>query len=1101
MYGRTSGIAGKRRFRGGWVLNGFRWGWRAAGFASLGLIPMAGALWSQAATLAPQNPSKKAKLAYNQDIRPILAENCFPCHGPDSAARKADLRLDRPEEAAANRSGRFPLKKGDPANSEVFKRITGRGPIMPPPSSHKKLTPSQIATLKQWIFEGASYERHWSLIPPVRPELPAVKDTKWVRNPVDRFILAKLEAAGLKPNPEADRRTLARRLSLDLVGLPPDAAEVEEFVNDKSPDYFEKYVDRLMAKPQWGEHRGRYWLDAARYADTHGIHFDNYREMWSYRDWVINAFNRNLPFDQFTIEQLAGDLLPNPTLDQLVATGFNRCNITTNEGGAIDDEYIVLYARDRTETVGWTFLGTTMNCAVCHDHKFDPIAMRDFYSLSAYFNNSTQRAMDGNVKDTPPIIPVPLLQDRPRWDAIQGELKTVRAKADERKAAARPEFEKWLAGADTARIVEGIPADGLRLHLPLNEGSGVAVKGTMDGQPLNVNASKEPLWDVGYVAEKSFQRKGGSVVEIPAAGDFEKDQGFSYSAWIKIARGDRSGAIISRMDDKKDFRGWDLWLENGKVGTHIVSKWPEDALKVMGRESIPVGQWRHVTVTYDGGGKAESVRVYVNGNSGDNDVPANSLKSSIKAEVPFKVGQRSSTSPVDGVSIQDVRLYGRALTPAEVKSLAAGTRAAYLASRGTEKLAVAEKDELFGWWLPGQDAEFKSLAGAIEKLQDDERAIKVRGTVAHIWNEKPGEPSAYMLKRGEYDKRGDPVKAATPAALHEMPADLPKNRLGLAKWLLMPENPLTARVTVNRYWQELFGQGLVRTPSDFGVTGDLPSHPELLDWLALEFRNPTADVENRKPKIENWDIKRFFKFLVTSAAYRQSAAVTPEKKLKDRENRLLSRGPRFRMDAEMIRDYALAASGLLVRKLGGPSVRPYQPEGVWEAVAMPESNTRNYKQDTGEALYRRSMYTLWKRAAPPASMDIFNAPAREVCTVRRERTNTPLQALVTLNDVQFVEAARNLAQNALKNGGDSAESRLNYISERLISRGFRPAEQRVITRNLAKLETLYKANPEEAKKLITYGESKPDPTIAPDQLAAWTMLTNQLMNLDEVLNK
>jgi hypothetical protein len=697
--------------------------------------------------------------------------------------------------------------------------------------------------------------------------------------------------------------------------------------------------------------------------------------------------------------------------------------------------------------------------------------------------------MDGNIKDTPPIIPVPLDQDRPRWDEVQEELKVVRKQADARKQAARPDFDKWLAGPAVAKVAESIPSDGLKLHVPLNEGQGRDLRATQDGQPVTLTAHGDPGWDAGYVSEKTFVRKSGAPVDVPTAGDFEKDQSFSYSAWIKIVRGDRSGAIISRMDDKNDFRGWDLWLENGRVGTHIVHKWPDDALKVIAREAIPVGQWRHVTVTYNGGMKPESVRIYINGNSSPLDTAQNTLKNTIKTTVPFKIGQRHSTSPVDGVSIQDVRLYDRALTDSDAKLLSAGTRAAYLSSRGPGKLSASEKDELFGWWLPGQDEAYRKIAAQTATLEGEEREIRIRGTVAHVWSEKPGEPTAHILFRGDYDKRRDQVKAATPAILPPFPEGAPNNRLGLAKWLLKPDHPLTVRVTVNRFWQELFGQGIVRTANDFGVAGELPSHPELLDWLGIEFRE------------KGWDIKNFFKMLVTSAAYRQSATVTPEKKLKDPFNRLVSRGPRFRMDAEMIRDYALAVSGLLVKKIGGPSVKPYQPDGVWEAVAMIGSNTRDYKRDSGESLYRRSLYTFLKRAAPPASMDIFNATAREVCTMRRERTNTPLQALVTLNDVQFVEAARHLAQRALKEGGNSNEARINYIGLRLLSRPFRADEQAVIKRNLMRLEAKYKVDAESAKQLITYGESKPDPSIPAEQLAAWTMLTNQLMNLDEVLNK
>jgi mono/diheme cytochrome c family protein len=1098
---------------------------QALGWAALALLPVVTALWSEAAvqgpgaggrgpgasrqkTVAGQPPAGKGsqrstlnaqrstpRLAYNRDVRPILAENCFACHGPDSAARKADLRLDRLADATAMRNGRAAIVKGKPAASELVKRITGDGPLMPPRSSHKALTPEQIETLKRWVTEGAEYEPHWSFIPPKRPALPAVKDTRWVRNPIDRFVLARLEQAGLRPAPEADRRTLARRLSLDLTGLPPDPADVEAFVADKSPDVYEKLVDKFLSSPQWGEHRARYWLDAARYGDTHGIHFDNFRETWAYRDWVIGAFNRNLPFDQFTIEQLAGDLLPNPTLDQLVATGFNRCNITTNEGGVIPEEYLVLYTRDRTEATSQVWMGATTGCAVCHDHKFDPISQKEFYELAAFFNNTTQGAMDGNIKDTPPVLPVPLAEDRERFQVLKGELESARKQVEARKQAARADFDRWLAGADTKAAAATIPSEGLRFHAPLAEGQGRSIEATLEGKPLTLTAAADPAWEPGQVAASAFRRQAGSVVEVPQAGDFEKDQAFSFAAWVKLANATGGGAVVARMDDQSDFRGWDLWVENGRVGTHIVHKWPEDAVKVVTRDPLKAGQWHHVCVTYTGAGNAASVRVFIDGVAKDTNVQSNTLKGTIRTQVPLKIGQRHTTSGLDGAGIQDLRLYGRALSAQEVERLARGTRAAWLASRGIMQLSAPEKDELFAWWLPGLDEPYRTVAGKLAVLESEDRAIRMRGTVAHVMVEKAEPPTAYILFRGEYDKRRDQVKADTPDALPPMPADLPRNRLGFAKWLLLPEHPLTTRVTVNRIWQEVFGEGLVRTSGDFGVTGEQPSHPELLDWLAVEFREGVGSTE--RP----WDIKAFFRLIVTSATYRQAAVITPEKRQKDPKNRLLSRGPRFRMDAEVIRDYALAASGLLVRKLGGPSVKPYQPEGVWEAVAMIGSNTRDYKRDTGENLYRRSMYTFWKRSAPPASLEVFNAPNRETCVVRRERTNTPLQALVTLNDIQFVEAARHLAQSALKEGGTTADTQVDFIARRLLSRPLRPEEQAVVRKSLAELEGFYRSRGKEARELIAVGESKADPSLEPERLAAWTMLVNQLMNLDEVLNK
>lgn len=1051
----------------------------------LGTVLLPGAIyWSNA---APKSNIPPVKLRYNRDVRPILAENCFACHGPDSAARKADLRIDRPAEAFAVRNGHAPIVKGKPDASEIIKRVMGQGPIMPPASTHKTLTPKQISTLKEWIAQGAEYERHWSYIPPVRPALPVVKNMAWVRNPIDRFILAKLEEKGLKPAPEADKRTLARRLSLDLTGLPPDPADVEAFVKDPAPNAYEKLVDKFMAKPEWGEHRGRYWLDVARYADTHGIHIDNFREIWAYRDWVIQAFNANKPFDQFTIEQLAGDLLPKPTLDQKIATGFNRCNITTSEGGAIDEEYLVLYARDRTETTSQVWLGTTAGCAVCHDHKFDPLSQKEFYSLSAYFNNTTQPAMDGNVKDTPPIIQVPLMADRPRWESLQTEIAEAKKATEARKATAKGDYEKWLTTAKPNPILETIPNKGLLFHAALSEGKGNTPKATFKGNTVEFKTAGNLGWEAGQVSTNAYRRQAGNTIETPDAGDFEKDQAFTCSAWVKTTNG--GGAIVARMDDQHDYRGWDLWLEGGKVGTHIVSKWPSDALKVVSRDAMEMGKWQHLCITYDGGGKPNSVRVYINGVLKPTDTQSDTLKNSIRTQVPFKVGQRHTTAGVDGAAIQDVRLYDHALKAEEVATLATGTRAAWLTSKTSDTLSAMERDELFSWWLNGADEDYRRLTGNYSRLQEEESAIRARGTIAHVQNEKMNTPQAFILFRGEYDKRRDKVTPATPAILPAMPASYPKNRLGLAKWLLLPEHPLTTRVTVNRYWQELFGTGIVKTAGDFGVSGELPTHPELLDWLAIEFRE------------KGWDIKKFFKLLVTSATYRQASISTPEKRLKDPQNRLLSRGPRFRMDAEMVRDYALAASGLLSYKKGGPSVKPYQPDGVWEAVAMIGSNTRDYKRDSGESLYRRSMYTFWKRSAPPASMDIFNAPSREFCTVRRERTNTPLQALVTLNDDQYVEAARNLAQKMLKEAAPTPLARLNYLGMRLLARPFHTQEVAILSKSLQELAGFYKTHTKEAKTLIMVGESKADASLAPEALATWTMLTNQLMNLDEVLNK
>jgi hypothetical protein len=1025
------------------------------------------------------------KLQYNRDIRPILAENCFACHGPDKNARKADLRLDIREDAVKAKA----FLPGNPDESALVERVfaTPETGLMPPEKSHKKLTAAQKNTLKRWVAEGAEYQPHWAYIPPVRPTPPAVKEQGWVRNPIDQFILAELERRGLKPAPEADRYTLARRLALDLTGLPPNPADVEAFVKDTRMDAYERYVDKLLASPYWGEHRGRYWLDAARYADSHGIHFDNFREMWSYREWVIKAFNDNKRFNTFTIEQLAGDLLPSATVEQKVASGFNRCNITTNEGGAINEEYLVLYTRDRTETVSQVWMGMTAGCAVCHDHKLDPLSQREFYQMAAFFNNTTQAAMDGNIKDTPPILQVPKLEDRARWEAVQKEIATAREKLAARKQAASKEFDAWLKATSADKIRAELPADKLYFHAKFSEGTGNAVKLLVEGKERSVETQGAAGWLPGQVADKGIQFKPGVKLDLTDVGDFDKDQAFSVSAWVRIPRGVQAGPILARMDNTAAFRGWDFWYENGKVGMHIINAWQTDALKVVAGNLKP-DEWHHVTATYDGSAKASGVQVYIDGVlQTTRDIQADALKSTIKTKVPLKFASRHTSEPLANVAVQDVRIYTRALNGEEAARLAKGTRTAYLL--GIEKRTPAQNDELQAGYIEAFDPQSRELSAQVAKLQVEENAIRARGTIAHVMNEKPSEALAYILFRGDYDKRRDAVKPGTPRVLPAMPDTLPRNRLGFAEWLLRPEHPLTARVTVNRFWQEIFGQGLVRTSGDFGIAGELPSHPELLDWLAVEFRE------------SNWDVKQFFKMIVTSAAYRQSALTTPDKREKDPANALISRGPRFRMDAEMIRDYALASSGLLVHKLGGPSVKPYQPEGVWEAVAMIGSNTRDYKADTGEGLYRRSLYTFWKRAAPPASMEIFNAPNRETCAVRRERTNTPLQALVTLNDPQFIEAARVLAQQAILLGGSTTETRLDYLARHLLSRPLRPKELQTLTPVLTDLLAHYKADQVGATKLVTVGENKRDPKVPADELAAWTMLTNAMMNLDEVLCK
>ena len=1043
-------------------------------------------------SLVAADPVAVDELSFNRDIRPILVENCFSCHGADSAGRKAELRLDQRDVAVESGA----IVPGDTDSSVMLDRIFSDDPdeMMPPPAHKKTLTPEQKELLKRWIAEGAAYEPHWSFLPPQRPDLPAVKNEAWIRNPIDRFVLARLESEGLTPAPEADRRMLARRLSLDLTGLPPDPAVVAAFVADPAPDAYERLVDALLASLEWGEHRGRYWLDYSRYGDTNGIHIDNFREMWTYRQWVINAFNRNLPFDQFTILQLAGDLVsdhgpsatPEQILDKRVASGFNRCNITTSEGGAIDEEYLVLYARDRTETTSAVWMGLTTGCAVCHDHKFDPLSQKEFYELSAFFNNTTQPAMDGNVHDTPPILPVPKPDDRARSAQLEQELPAAKAAVEARKAAARPEFDGWIGSATAESASRLLPQDTRLLDMPLLEGLGNLTRVRLMGEDADLPLAAPTAWQTGPGGVPALLLDG-RVAELPAVGDFEHDQPFSATFWIRPPANDSFYAILARMDESAAHRGWDMSVSGRRVSMHLIHSYPDDCLKVVAKEQLKADEWTCVAITYDGSGTTNGIKVYYDGKKQELNVENKDFKkNTTRTAVPLIISGRSTGSAAHGVGLASLSLWGRGLSAGEVEGVFRGQSLTALV-----KLPAADRvtaaDPLYPWWLNSVDEPFKSAAASLAALEGEQAAIRTRGTIAHVMHEKPDMPKAFVLSRGDYDKRLDEVQPGTPQALPAFPEGAPRNRLGLAQWLLMSDHPLTSRVTVNRFWQEVFGTGLVRSSGDFGITGELPSHPELLDWLAVEFRE------------SGWDVKKLFKLMVCSATYRQQAVATPEKLVKDNANRLLSRGPRFRMDAEMVRDYVLAASDLLVRQIGGPSVKPYQPEGVWEAVSM-GGNTNRYVRDKGENLYRRSMYWFWKRTAPPASMDIFNAPSRENCTVKRERTNTPLQALVTLNDEQFVEAARVLADRALELGGETDESRLDFIAMRILSRPLAAAEMAIVKQSLADLSSWYAAHPEDAKQLVAVGDSKPragDPV----QQASWTMLTNELMNLDEVLCK
>ncbi len=1051
------------------------------------------------AGLASRSTSAEAPVAFNRDIRPILSDNCFACHGPDPGSRKAGLRLDTRQgffDATPKRAAVvFP---GNPGKSSLFQRLITTDPedIMPPPKSHKELTPRQKDLVRRWIEEGAVWQSHWSFIPPERSAPPEVRrSADRVRNPVDAFIFSKLEEKGLSPAPEADRRTLARRLALDLTGLPPAPAEVEAFVKDGSADYYERYVDRLMASSHWGEHRARYWLDAARYADTHGLHFDNYREMWPYRDWVIAAFNRNEPFDQFTVEQIAGDLLPGATPDQVTATGFQRCNPTTNEGGTIEAENLANYARDRVETTSWVWLGLTANCAVCHDHKFDPITMKDFYSMSAFYRNTEQGGFDGNVKDSSPsLLLVKTDAERRRLRELPGEIEAARKGLEAPRKEAEPAFEKWLSGVSAEGIQKELLGDGLVARLPMADGltDRVALV-TRRGTNFVPTSGRVTLREDAR-AGKAPQFESGATTRFPSVGDIDLRKPFSIGVWYRVpAEFDGRGVILARMQDQGGgLRGWELLHEHGHFALQFIRDWPDDALRLRSRHRpARKGGWQHVFITGDGSGRPEGIRLYADGRGVELEAdPTRRLEGPIHTRSPLTLGQRDHTWHLDGIAFQDLRWYSRSLLPAEVLAIAeAGTLKDWFAKAAADR-KPEPKQYLKDYFLATRCLPYQQAARALAGLELEREGFRLSTPATHVQREKTNTMGvANILFRGLYDKPKDQVEPAVFAALNPLPAGAPRNRLGLARWLVSPENPLPARVTVNRFWQELFGTGIVKSSEEFGIMGEAPVNQALLDWLAVEFQQ------------SGWDVKHLFRLLVTSSAYRQGAEATPEKLEKDPANRYLSRGPRFRMDAEMVRDLALASSGLLVRKVGGPSVRPYQPEGVWEAVAMPESNTRYYHQDAGQSLYRRSLYTFWKRAAPPASMDVFNAPSRETACLRRERTNTPLQALATLNDPQFMEAARHLAADALHAGRRKVRPTLDAMAMVVLSRPLRDEEARIATAGVERFLAYYQSHPQEAEALLSVGDSPRGSNLPAPLLAAWTLTANQVLNLDEALNK
>ncbi len=1001
-------------------------------------------------------------VVFNRDIRPILSDNCFACHGFDAKKRKAGLRLDTQEGAfAPNKEGKAAIRPGDPAGSDLWVRLNTADAedVMPPPETHKQLTSEQKSLVKRWIEEGAAYQKHWAFEPVGRPPVPGLTGSG---NPIDGFIRERLAAERLAPEREADRATLIRRLSFDLRGLPPRPAEVDQFLADRRPDAYGQLVERFMDSPHYGEHMAKHWLDVARYADTHGMHLDNERQMWAYRDWVVKAFNRNLPFDRFTVEQLAGDLLPEPTMDQLVATGFNRCNVTTGEGGSIDAEWIFRYAVDRTATTAQAWLGLTAGCAVCHDHKFDPLSQKEFYSLYAFFHSAADPAMDGNVLRTAPTVQLKGDDEERRLAELKAEIRAAEA----RVAGAL----KSVNYTDPATLnPPPAPRDEEVVWVEDDVPTGFKPQGSPnfvgDGQPV-------------FSGRKSLRKQGGDVVQDvfesstpaltvpqdaklfahvyldPKNPPTEIMLQFNVGNWEhRAVWGDAEAINWGDQDSPGRRRIGDLpkpgeWVRL-EFDASLVGLKAGDALR--GLAYTQFGG----TVFWDQAG----VRGRID--------PANDPTQSFIAWTRQFEGKDANGLPDSLRKIfKDVPATNR--TPEQVSTL----REYYLS-----RACAATKETL---------APLNEAVAAAQKRHNDYNEGIVQSFIFRDLD-KPRE--SFVMLRGAYDKPGERVFRDVPAVLPPLRQTNSPNRLTLAEWLVNDENPLTARVTVNRFWQQFFGTGLVKTADDFGSQGEPPTHPELLDWLASHFRD------------SGWDVKGLVRLLVTSATYRQDSRVSPELLQRDPANRLLARGPRFRLDAEQLRDNALFVSGLIDLTFGGKGVKSYQPPNIWEPVAYSGSNTKDYRQDTGSALYRRSLYAFFKRTAPPPFMGTFDAPNRELMCTRRERSNTPLQALQLMNDVQHFEAARNLAQRMLKGGGKSAGDRLAYGYRTVLGRKPSRPELKIVGAALKRHLDRYAGDPEAANQVITFGESRPDPSLSPSELAAYTLTANLLLNLDETVTR
>jgi hypothetical protein len=1026
---------------------------------------------------------------FDREVLPILADQCFRCHGPDEPAREAGLRLDTEAGLLGSDGHPGPVTAGSSNDSELFRRLVSTDPDlkMPPPGSGRSLTPAQIETIRRWIDSGAKWSRHWAYRPldvsaaTVQPTEPGAE----ARTPIDHWIESALKQRGLPAGELADKAQWLRRVTFDLTGVPPTIAEWEQYQSDQSPAAEEAVVERLFRSPRYGERMAAEWLDVARFADTHGYQMDRERPMWVYRDWVIRAFQRNLPYDEFIRWQLAGDLLPNPTSEQRLATAFNRLHMQNEEGGIVEEEFRVAYVTDRVNTFGTAFLAQTFECCRCHDHKYDPLTQRDFYSLFAFFQNIDESGQTSYFTAAMPV-PTMLLTDAAtdeRLSRLRQQVEASEAAWTAAVASAQARFEEWYAATAT-RSADSLPAAQAAYSFESLE-QNKTPNSVANGQPGT--AVDGPLLAAGRHGQ-GVVLTGENGFVFPAAGHFQRADEFAISLWVKPAMHASRQVVLhhSKAPIDAGSRGYELLLESGRVAFGLHHMWPGNSLKVVGEPVLPVGEWSHLAITYDGSSRARGVRVYVNGKPAKTDVVRDGLVKDITygGEPDLAVGHRFRDSGFKGGAVDELAIYAVRLTDLEVAALFEAAPTLPLSTEPLSQLSAEQRASLFEHYLERHDSVAMAAKAELRSARVAENAAVEPIPEAMVMAEMPVPKPAFILQRGQYDSPGVAVQPNTPGVLPAFPTDAPRNRLGLAEWLLHPEHPLTSRVTVNRYWQMLMGRGIVETADNFGSTGTPPSHPELLDWLARDFVS------------HGWNVQRLLKQIVLSDVYRRSSRVPEAVRLVDPKNEWWSYGTPRRLTAEMIRDQALFVSGLLVEKIGGPSVKPYQPPGLWEEIAM---GRPTYQVGRGDDLYRRSLYTYWKRTVPHPAMMVFDASDRNVCTVKRQSTATPLQVLALLNDEQLVEAARMTGQRMLLEGGSADDQRIAWLVRMVLNRAVTPEEQTILQSLWDDQRAWFRTHAEDVQQLLTVGQKLADDQLDRVELAAATVLAQAVMSFEEAV--